>query len=133
MSMTVRRLAAAAAVSICALMAPPAVAQTPGAGSTPKAGNGEPFDHPRLGDEFPGGSGSQLTPTPSPTATRTSTSTPTPRPTATPRPDDGKNNGEELPDTGTDPLRVGLMGLTLLGFGLSLRLRVALADARRRD
>ena len=42
----------------------------------------------------------------------------------------GNGKGKDLPDTGSDPLRVGLMGLTLLGFGFSLRL--SLTEARRR-
>ncbi len=52
--------------------------------------------------------------------------TPTPTPTATATPA-GKS---DLPSTGSDPALVALVGLSLLGFGLSLRLRVALGDAR---
>ena len=60
--------------------------------------------------------------TASPTATTTPTATPTPTATATPKPD--------LPATGSEPGLVALAGVTLLGFGLSLRFRVALGDAR---
>ncbi len=56
----------------------------------------------------------------------TPTSTPTPRATATATPVDRSG----LPSTGSDPALVALAGLSLFGFGLSLRLRVALGDAR---
>ncbi len=123
----VRRAGVTAAVLLCAFPASPALAQ-----------QGEPFSEPPLSGEFPDGSGSQATPTPSPTATRTATptatATRTPQPTATPTPTatakPGRGN-KDLPNTGSDPLRVGLMGLTLLGFGVSLRLGIT--DARRRD
>lgn len=97
---------------LIALLALPAVAsaQDPG-----------PFDAPRLSDEPPGGGDGQptATATPAPTATATATTAPTATATAS-----------DLPATGADPLRLLLAGLTLLGFGLALRFRVALADAR---
>jgi hypothetical protein len=101
------------AVLICALAAP-ALAQ-------------DPFRSPVLRDK-PKGGFAQTTPTPTATATPSATASPTPTPTATPRP---RRHGE-LADTGADPLRLALAGLSLLGFGLCLRLRIALADARRR-
>ena len=142
MSTRVRRAAVtAAATLLCAGAATPARAQQGGA-----------YSSPVLTNDFPGKGGVQRTPTPSPTprATRTArptpeptavpTRTPRPRPTPTPtptaspeptataKPDDGGGKGN-LPETGSDPLRVGLMGLTLLGFGFSVRLGVG--DARR--
>jgi hypothetical protein len=93
---------------------------------------------PKLRTKFPG-SGSQTTPTPTPTPTPTATpteeptaepsATPTasPKPTATPKPD-----GNELARTGSDaPPLLALGGMSLLGFGIALRLRLALDDARR--
>ncbi|MEJ7891226.1 MAG: hypothetical protein WKF94_01115 [Solirubrobacteraceae bacterium] len=130
MSMSVRRaVATAAALLCCALSASPALAQ-----------QGEPFSGPPLKEGFPDGSGAQRTPTPSPTATGTATRTPrptatatsTPTVTATPTPKPRPNRRDDLPATGTDALRVGLMGFTLLGFGISLRLRVADGIRRRR-
>jgi carbohydrate-binding DOMON domain-containing protein len=64
------------------------------------------------------------TATPTPTATRTAT----PTPTATAKPG-GSQTG--LADTGLDAVAVALGGLSLLGFGLSLRM--ALDNARRDD
>jgi LPXTG-motif cell wall-anchored protein len=100
---------------------------------------GKPFTEPPLKRQFPGDSKAQATPTPKPAktaaptatprATATPTRTPSPTPTATAKP--GK--GEDLPSTGSDALEIGLAGMTLLGFGLSLRFRVALADVRRYD
>lgn len=93
------------------------------------SGSDEPFSGPELENEFPGGNG-QATPTAEPTPEETSTPEPSPTPAATAKPGGGKR-GKRLPDTGSDPLRVGLMGLTLLGFGLSLRL--GLAEVQRRN
>ena len=76
---------------------------------------------PPLRDKPKNGFG-RKTPTPTPTATATASVTATPTATATP---DG-----QLARTGADPLRLALAGLALLGFGLSLRFRIALADAR---
>jgi hypothetical protein len=91
----------------CVLAAAPAVAQ-----------GAKPFTKPPLSAHPRQGLG-RATPTP------TATSTPRATPTAGPR--------RNLPNTGADPMRLALAGLTLLGFGLSLRFRVALADARRPD
>jgi carbohydrate-binding DOMON domain-containing protein len=107
------------AVLLCALAAP-ALAQ-------------KPFNGPVLTDKPKGGFGAQTTtPTPTPTArataTATRTATATPTATATARPG---RRGEPLANTGADPVRLALAGLTLLGFGFSLRLRLALADVRR--
>jgi hypothetical protein len=115
------RTVATATVLLCAVTATPALAQ-----------NGEPFSEPQLNGSFPGGSGSQATAataTATPEPTGTATASPSQTATSTPKPGRGRN----LPNTGSDPARVGLMGLTLLGFGLSLRFRVAHADARPRD
>jgi len=128
-------VATAAALLCCALSASPALAQ-----------QGEPFSGPPLNDGFPDGSGAQRTPTPSPTATEAPTRTPRPTttarptstptvtatPTATPTRKPRPNRRDDLPATGADALRVGLMGFTLLGFGISLRLRVADGTRRRR-
>jgi hypothetical protein len=113
MSVRVRLTAASAAVLICAAAAP-ALAQ-------------EPFASPVLRDK-PKGGFTEKTPTPTPTASPTATATASPTPTATPR-RHGKDGA--LAETGADPLRLALAGLTLLGFGFSIRLRIALADARR--
>ena len=90
----------------------------------------DPFDGlPRVKDRFPG-SGSQATPTPTPTEepSATPTATATPEPTATAKP----RNGRELAETGSDDVPIlALGGLSLLGFGIALRLRLALDDARR--
>ena len=91
-----------------------------------------------LDDRFPGGKDAK-TPTPTPTRTETPEPTPeetrTPEPTASPAPTatakPGGRNGKNLPNTGSDALRIGLMGFTLLGFGLSLRL--SLTEARGRN
>lgn len=117
----------------CVVAAPPARAQM-GADN-----GGEPFSGPVLEDKFPGGNGAQKTPTPKPTRTATPEPTPqeteTPEPTASPEPTatakPGGRKGKNLPNTGSDTLRIGLMGLTLLGFGFSIRL--SLAEAGRRD
>jgi hypothetical protein len=114
MSKRVRRAGAIAAAILCALTAAPAVAQSP-------------FNSPVLRDKPKGGFGAEKTPTPTPTPTATETATASPTPTATAKP----RKDRALAETGTDPLRVGLAGLSLLGFGLCIRLRVALADARR--
>jgi hypothetical protein len=111
MSLRVRLTGAMVAVLICAVTAP-ALAQ-------------DPFASPVLRDKPKGGF---ATVTPTPTATASATASPSATPTATPR---SKKHGQ-LADTGTDPLRLALAGLALLGFGFSLRLRIALADARRR-
>ena len=116
MSMPVRRAAALAAVILCASTAAPALAQD----------NGRPFTEPPLKGELP-----EATPTGTATADPTWTATPTPTATATATAGPGKKG--DLPATGSDPLRVGLIGLSMLGFGLSLRFRVALSDARPRD
>lgn len=118
MSMPARRAAAAAAVFLCAFTAGPAPAQD----------NGRPFTEPPLEGELP-----EATATATATAdpTRTATATPSAAPTATATAGPGKKG--DLPATGSDPLRVGLIGLSMLGFGLSLRFRVALSDARPRD
>ena len=127
----VRRVALTAAAIACFVAASPAPAQTGG------GAGGEPFSGPLLDDKFPGGKGAQKTPTPTPptpepTAEETETPEPTasPEPTATAKPN-GRRNDKKLPNTGSDALRIGLMGLTLLGFGFSLRL--GLAEAGRRD
>ncbi len=124
-----------AAAVACFVAAAPALAQNGGGGAD------EPFSGPVLVDDFPGDKGAQKTPTPkptreptpSPTPEETETPTPTPEasptPTATAKP--GRTNAKDLPNTGSDPLRVGLMGLTLLGFGFSLRL--SLTEARSRN
>ncbi len=129
----VRRAAVTAAAIACVVAASPAPAQTGG------GNGGEPFSGPPLEDKFPGGNGAQKTPTPKPT--RTATPEPTPEETETPEPTarpeatatakPGGRNGKNLPNTGSDTLRIGLMGFTLLGFGLSLRL--SLSEARGRD
>lgn len=87
----------------------------------------EPFDSPTLSDEPPAGQGSDATPTPSKTATATptETATATSEPAATPR-----ARRAQLARTGSEPLELALLGMTLLGFGMALRFRVALADAR---
>jgi LPXTG-motif cell wall-anchored protein len=118
MSMPVRRTAAAAAVVLCAAWAPAAVAQDPG----------RPFEEPVLEGEIP-----TATATADPTETAEPTATPTAEPTATATATSGPGGKANLPATGSDPLQVVLIGLSLLGFGLSLRFRVALADARPRD
>ena len=107
MALGVRRTVAVAAVLLCALVAP-ASAQEFG---------------PPLRDK-PQGGFAQTTPTPTATATETATASPTP--TASPR-----RNGE-LANTGADPRRLALAGLSLLCFGLCFRLRLGLADERRR-
>ena len=122
MSTRARRAAASAAVILCASPATPALAQQ----------GGEPFSQPPLKGEI-----RDATPTPTETATASATRTPTPEPSASPTPTatvkPGKNAAGNLPATGSDATQVGLIGLSLLGFGLSLRFRVALADARSRD
>lgn len=128
----VRLVAVTAAAIVCVAAPAPALAQNGGRTAD------EPFSGPMLEDEFPGGGGAQKTPeptptrtprrTPTPSPTATPTPEPTPSPTATAAPANGKND-KNLPDTGSDPLRTGLMGLTLLGFGLSLRL--SLVGGRR--
>lgn len=115
MTMRARRAGPLAAVLLCTLLAAPAHAQTSSAGSPP--------DQPRLRKHPEQRLGGRATPTPTAGATATATATPTAAPSATPKPD--------LPATGSEPGMVALAGMTLLGFGLSLRLRVALADARR--
>lgn len=93
-----------------------------------QAQSDEPFSSPGLRGQIPGGS-AQGTATPTPEATETATPEPTAtaEATATARP----KRPRELANTGSDPGRVALMGLVLVGFGLSLRLRIALGDARR--
>ena len=89
----------------------------------------EPYSNPPLTDEPEDGfGGGEATATPAPKATATATATATAEPTATPRSGPPK---AQLANTGSEPLQVALIGLTLLGFGLALRFRVALADARR--
>lgn len=109
----VRHLRPLAAVLVCTLAPAPALAQT--------SSQATPFGEPRLRRHPEQRLGGRPTPTPTPTATATAGATPAP--TATPKPD--------LPATGSDPGVVALAGMTLVGFGLSLRLRVALGDARR--
>jgi hypothetical protein len=104
-----------AAVFLCTLATAPAVAQGP-------------FGSPVLRDKPKGGFGAKSTPTPTATATATRTATPTPSPTATAGP---RRHRGPLAETGADPLRIALAGLSLLGFGLCIRFRVALADVRR--
>ena len=101
------RLALLAAL-LCVSLAAPALAQ-------------KPFNAPKLSDEPKGGFKAKPTATPEPTATATAS----PEPTARPR-----RVRSSLPNTGADPMRLALAGLTLLGFGFALRFRVALADAR---
>lgn len=95
------RLAVLAAL-ILMLVAAPAPAQ-------------QPYSQPRLRDKPRGGFHGQATATPTATATATA------EPTATPH-----RRTAALPNTGADPLRLALAGLTLIGFGLALRFRVAL-------
>jgi hypothetical protein len=130
----VRRAALTAALIACVVFAAPALAQN---GGNP---GDEPFSGPLLDNKFPGGE-AQKTPTPTPTPRETDTPEPTPSPSASPEasptatatatPEPGGKGRKEMPNTGSDPLRVGLMGLTLLGFGLSLRM--SLTEARRRN
>lgn len=122
MPLRVRRSGAIAAMLCCVLTpAAPALAQGP-------------FTEPPLRGKPKGGfDGSRSTPTPTPTATLapsvTETAEPTPSPTATPR----RGGDKELARTGADPLRLALAGFTLIGFGVSLRLRLTLGDVRRPD
>jgi hypothetical protein len=112
MPVPVRLTGVLVAVLIC-VVAAPALAQ-------------QPFASPVLRDRPKGGFAKGTpTPTATPSPTATATASPTPTPTARP----GKHG--QLAETGADPLRLALAGLTLLGFGLCLRLRLALADARR--
>ncbi len=106
MAMRVRRAVAVAAVLSCALLTPAQAQQL----------------DPPLRDEPQGGFAETTTPTPSATATATASPTPTVSP---------RRNGE-LANTGADPRRLALAGLSLLCFGLCFRFRLALADERRR-
>jgi hypothetical protein len=105
-----RIAAVLSALLLCALLAAPALAQ-------------KPFNAPKLRDKPKGGFGAQVTATPTVTATASAS----PSPTVTPR---HRHRHADLPNTGADPLRLLLAGFTLIGFGLALRYRVALADAR---
>lgn len=107
------RLAILAAL-LCMVLAAPALAQ-------------RPYTSPRLRDKPKGGFGAQVTATPTARATPTATpeATATAGPHATPR-----HNRAKLPTTGADAVSLALAGLALVGFGLALRYRVALADAR---
>lgn len=116
-------MGALAATLLCVAWAAPAAAKRPGPFSEPRLRT-----HPKT--ELRGG-----TPTPTATATATATRTATPTPTATattePTTTGTPTAGNAgLPNTGADPVRVAVAGLTLVGFGLALRL--SLVDARRR-
>lgn len=135
MSMSVRRaVAIIAAMCLCAAAPSSVHAQTP---EPDPREMGTPYSEPPLKGDFPDGQGAQQTPTATPEATATATSTATAEPTATatatvePTATAGPGKRGDLPNTGSETLEVGLAGLTLIGFGISLRLRVALADARR--
>lgn len=102
---------------LCTLLAVPALAQ-------------EPFQFPTLRGKPKGGFGAQATATATAAPTETATAEPTASPTAEPTATPGRRRAA-LADTGSEPGQLALAGLTLLGFGLALRFRVALADARR--
>jgi hypothetical protein len=142
MSPSARRAGAVVAVLICMIVPNAVSAQEPML--TAQIEEGTPFDNdlPGLKDKFPGSKG-QKTPTPTPTATEepTATATPSPTPTATatktpepsPTPTATAKPGD-LARTGSDsPPLFALGGLSLLGFGIALRLRLALDDARSND
>jgi hypothetical protein len=138
MSLRARRAGSAVAVLICLLAPNVAPAQEPVlVAQIDEAGEPQPFGSlPPIRSKFPG-SGSQTNPTPTPTeeptATPTATETPEPTPTRTPEPTATAKPGDiDLVRTGSDdPPLLALGGLSLLGFGIALRLRLALDDARR--
>jgi len=122
MSRRARHAGPLVAVLLCFLVPAPVHAQS--------SSQATPRDQPPLRKHPQNklGGGPARTPTAtataSATASPTATTTPTATPTATATPKPG------LPATGSEPGLVALAGVTLLGFGLSLRFRVALGDAR---
>lgn len=120
MSQSVRRAGVTAAILICGLTPATAIAQQRLPAEPPPA---RAYENPTLRSKPPtelGGGSATPTPTPTPEPTATATPEPTTPQAATPSP-----SSSDLPRTGSDPLRVALAGMALLGFGLTLRLRDA--------